>query len=124
MANFPSRPAHRTSACTVFLGRPAASGALVGQDAVLHRIVVHCPESFPALVRDYPSAAAETAWQAALQGYLALRLRVVQQKAVFQPEPRAVARQVQPVSAPKALQDVVSLERLRAVREVTAGESV
>jgi hypothetical protein len=48
----------------------------------------------------------------------------VQQKVAFQPEPLAVARQVQTVSATKALQDVVSPERLRAVRPVTADESV
>ena len=124
MANFPSRLAHRASACTVFLGRPAASGALVGPDAVLHRIVVHCPESFPALARDYPSATAETAWQDVLQAHPALRLQVVQQKVAFQPEPLAASRQVQPVSVPKALQDVPFREQLWAVQTVTVGESV
>jgi hypothetical protein len=125
MANFLSRPARRASACTVFLGRrPAASGALVDPDVVLPQIVVHCPESFPALARGYPLASDGTAWQAALQPHPALRLRVVQRKAAFQLEPLAVARQIPPVSAPKALQDVVSRERLRAVRPVTADESV
>jgi hypothetical protein len=123
MANYLSRPAHRASACTVFLGRRlTASGALVGPDAVLRRIVVRFPESFPALARDYPSASAETAWQGALQAHPALRLRVEQQKVAFQPEPLAVARQIQPVSAPKALQDVVSPKPLRAVRPVMADE--
>jgi hypothetical protein len=123
MANFPSRPAHRASACTVFLGRrPAASGALVDPDAVLHRIVVRFPESFPALARDYPSASDGTAWLGALQAHPALPLRVVQQKVAFQPEPPAGARLVQPVSVP-ALQDVVSQKRRWAVRTVMADES-
>ena len=65
-----------------------------------------------------------TAWQGAFQAHLALRLRVAQQKVVHQPEPLAGVRQIQPVSAPKALQNVVSQERLRAVRPVTADESV
>jgi hypothetical protein len=121
MANFPSRPAHLASACTVFLGRLAASGALVAPDAVLHRIAVRFPESFLALARDYPSASAGTAWPGAHQ---ALRLRVVQQKVAFQPEPLAVEHQVQPVSAPKALLDVLFQEQLCAARPWTADESV
>jgi len=98
---------------------------LVGPDAVLLRIAVRFPESFPALARDYPSASDGTAWQGALQAHPALRLRVAQQKVAFQPEPLAVSRQVQPASVlMKALRYVVSLERLRAVRPVTADESV
>ncbi len=123
MANFPSRPAHRASACTVFLGcRLAASGALVDPDAVLHPNAVRFPESFPALARDYPSASAGTAWPGALQAHPALRLRVEHQKVAFHREPLAVSRQIQPVLAPKALPDVVSQKRLRAVRPVTADE--
>jgi hypothetical protein len=61
MANFPSRLAHRASACTVFLGRPAASDALAARGEVLHQIAVRFPESFPALVRDYLSAKVVTA---------------------------------------------------------------
>jgi len=121
MANFPSRRDRPVAACTVFLGRLAASGALAVQDAVLHRIAVRFPESFLALARDYPSASDGTAWPGALR---ALRLRVVQQKVAFQPEPLAVARQVQPVSAPKALLDVLFQEQLRAARPVTVDESV
>jgi len=121
MANFPSRPVPLASACTVFLGRLAASGALVAPDAVLHRIAVRFPESFLALARDYPSASAGTAWPRGLQ---APRLRVVQQKVAFQPEPLAVARQVQPVSATKALPDVLFQEQRCAARPVTVDESV
>jgi len=124
MANFPSRLAHRASACTVFLGRLAASGALAAQDAVLRRIAVRFPESFPAQVRDYPSAAVVTAWRGALQAHPALRLRVELQKVVYQPEPPAVALQVQPVSAQKALPVVVLQEQLWAVRPVMGDESV
>ena len=123
LANFPSHLVHPIAACTVFLGRPVASGALAGPDAVLHRIAVRFPESSLALARDYPSALDGTAWLGALQAHPALPLRVVQQKVAFQPEPPAVARQVQPVSAPKALQDVVSQKRRWAVRTVMADES-
>lgn len=97
---------------------------MVDPDAVLHPNAVRFPESFPALARDYLSASDGTAWLGALQAHLALRLRVVQQKVAFQPEPLAGTHPVQPISAPKALQDVVSRERLRAVRPVTADESV
>jgi len=124
LANFPFRLVRPIAACTVFPARLAASGALVDPDAVLRRIAVRFRESFPALARDYPSASDGTAWQGALQPHPALRRRVVPEKAAFQPEPLAVARQVQPVSATKALQDVVSPERLRAVPPVTADESV
>jgi hypothetical protein len=121
MANFPSRPAPLASACTVFLGRLAASGALAVQDAALHRIAVRFPESFLALARDYPSASDGTAWPGA---HPALRLRVGQQKVAFLPEPLAVEHQVQPVSAPKALLDVLFQEQLRAAHPVTVDESV
>lgn len=124
MANFPSRPAHRASACTVFLGRLAASGASVDPDAVLHPNAVRFPESFPALARDYPSASDGTAWQGALQPHPALRLRVEQRKVAFQSESLAVSRQIQTISSPKALQSVLSQEPLRAVRRVTVDESV
>jgi len=123
LANFPSHLVRPIAACTVFLGRLAASGALVDPDAVLRRIAVRFPESFPALARDYPSASVGTAWLGALQTHQALPLRVVQQKVAFQPEPPAVARQIQPVSATKALQDVVFQKRRWAVRTVTADES-
>ena len=121
LANFPSRLVHPIAACTVFPARLAASGALVDPDAVLRRIAARFPESFPALARDYPSASDGTASQGA---HPALRLRVVQQKVAFQPEPLAEAHPVQPVAATKALQDALTQARLRAVRPVTADESV
>ncbi len=122
--SFPFRPVHPVSVCIVFLGRQAASDALVDPDAVLRPSVGRFPESFPAQVRDYPSAAVVTAWQGALQAHPELRLRVEHQKAAYQPEPLAVALQVQPVSARKALQVVVLQEQLWAVQPVTGDESV
>jgi len=59
LANFPFHPGHRAAACTVYPGHLAASGASAGLDVVLRRCAVRFLESFPELVRGFPSVAAE-----------------------------------------------------------------
>jgi len=89
-ANFPFHPAHPIVVCTVFPDRRAASGASAGQDVVPRPISARFPESFPELVRDFPSAAAETARQDALQPRQVPQLLVARRMAEFPTEPLAV----------------------------------
>lgn len=112
-ANFQFHPGHQTLAYIVFPGPPAASDASAGRDVVHRLISAHFPESFLEPVRDFPSAAAETARQDALQPRQALQLLVAQKKVAFPTEPLAEALLA---AAKSALPQVVPL--------VTADESV
>jgi len=77
-ANFPFHPGHRDAVYTVYLARPAASGAWAAPDVVHRRSAVRFLASCRELVRGFPLAAGEQVRRGAPRAHQAQQPLVVQ----------------------------------------------